>query len=182
MGLTRRNTIIGLGALAGGTGALAASGAFTAVEAQREVSIDTAGDDDALLQIRVDDESEFDGIGGGDDDVITITAEDINLNAITRFENALKISTDSTGSWDVKILDDFDGTSIVESNRGDITESDPRVSFVGDTTATLTDDSSVNYDIIINTLGVNDNTSMDETDLGLGDDDNIVIEAGDTGQ
>ena len=181
MGLTRRNTIIGLGALAGGTGALAASGAFTAVEAQREVSIDTAGDDDALLQIRVDDESEFDGIGGGDDDVITITAEDINLNAITRFEDALEISTESDGSWDVKILDDFDGSSIVDSSRGDLSESDPRVSFVGDTTARLSDNTSVNYDIIINTLGVDSTTNFDDTNL-VGDDDNIVIEAGETGQ
>lgn len=51
MKLNRRQTLIGLGALAGGTGALVGSGAFSSVEAERDFEVQTAGDEDALLAL-----------------------------------------------------------------------------------------------------------------------------------
>lgn len=54
MALNRRNTLIGLGTLAVGGGALAATGAFTTVEANRTVEVQAAGDASALLGFVID--------------------------------------------------------------------------------------------------------------------------------
>lgn len=72
--VNRRTMLLGLGGLAAGGGALFSTGAFTTVEAERSVSIETAGDadaffalepgdteyvtyDDGLLEINIDGES-----------------------------------------------------------------------------------------------------------------------------
>lgn len=54
MALNRRNTLIGLGTLAVGGGALAATGAFTTVEANRTVEVQAVGDASALLGFVID--------------------------------------------------------------------------------------------------------------------------------
>lgn len=53
MALNRRNTLIGLGTLAVGGGALAATGAFTTVEADRTVDVQAVGDASALLGLDI---------------------------------------------------------------------------------------------------------------------------------
>ena len=53
--MRRRNALLGLGALIGG-GTAYGTGAFTSVSAQRQVSVRTAGDADALLALRPGDE------------------------------------------------------------------------------------------------------------------------------
>ena len=47
--MNRRNVLIGLGGLVAGGGALIGTGAFDTVEAERTVSVETAGDAAALL-------------------------------------------------------------------------------------------------------------------------------------
>lgn len=106
MGLTRRNAVIGLGALVGGTGALAASGAFTTVEAQRDVSLQAEGDADALLQIEPTEDSQM---TNDDGDTLTFDGGDFNLRARTTLEAQFAITNDGTNDVDVDILDDFDG-------------------------------------------------------------------------
>jgi len=49
--MNRRNVIIGMGGLAVGGGALVGTGAFDTVEAERTVSVETAGDADAFLAL-----------------------------------------------------------------------------------------------------------------------------------
>ena len=49
MRLTRRNALIGLGTVAAGAGVIGGSGAFTSVEADRSMSVETTGDDSAAL-------------------------------------------------------------------------------------------------------------------------------------
>lgn len=56
MKLTRRNALIGLGSLVAGSGALVGTGAFSSVEADRTVSINTAGDAGGFLTLTGDDE------------------------------------------------------------------------------------------------------------------------------
>lgn len=53
--MRRRRAIIGLGAVVAGAGAAIGSGAFTAVEAERTVSIDVVEDSAALVGIEVND-------------------------------------------------------------------------------------------------------------------------------
>ena len=47
--MNRRNVLVGLGGVVAGGGALLGTGAFTTVEAQRTVTVNTAGDASALL-------------------------------------------------------------------------------------------------------------------------------------
>jgi hypothetical protein len=49
MRLTRRNALIGLGTVAAGAGVIGGSGAFTSVEADRSMNVETTGDDSAAL-------------------------------------------------------------------------------------------------------------------------------------
>lgn len=115
--LTRRNTIIGMGALVGGAGALAASGAFTTVEAQRTVDIETAGDANALIGLAPGDTAELVDDGG---DVIEIAEDSINLRARTRFDDELAVTNNSGQAVSLDILNDFEndgGGSLVETNR-----------------------------------------------------------------
>lgn len=173
--LTRRNTIIGLGALVGGTGALAASGAFTTVEAERAVNIETAGDDTALLQIDLDDS--YVGLEDGEDDAIEIIGDDINLNAITTFDGALTITpTGDSGPYDLDILDDFGGTSLVSTSADTTDNPSSRLQFIVDDASDLdgiTSGNSVEIDLVINTMGEDNVGNIAE----FVPDDSIVIEA-----
>jgi nitrous oxide reductase len=51
MGYRRRHVLTGLGALVAGAGAALATGAFTTVEAERTVAVETTGDANAFLSI-----------------------------------------------------------------------------------------------------------------------------------
>lgn len=107
MGLSRRNTIIGIGTLVAGTGALAASGAFDAVEAERSFEVDVAGDAEALLGLEAENAAitgtEEGGAGGNDilffelnDD--EVEESNLNDNAVTDFFAAFRVS--NNGSQD----------------------------------------------------------------------------------
>ncbi|VTT87317.1 unnamed protein product [Halorubrum sp. DM2] len=73
----RRNVLIGLGGLVAGGGALIGTGAFTTVEAERTVTVNTAGDSSALLAFA----EAGDGTGS---DVVNIVDGLLTIN----FDNA----------------------------------------------------------------------------------------------
>lgn len=177
MGLSRRNTIIGLGALAGGAGTLAASGAFTTVEAERDVSINTVGDDEALLQIEVNDAG-FNGLSDGGGDTIELNFDDINRNARTTFAGALEVTpTGSTDQepWEIDILDALDGDSLVDS--GEVIDFSVNDDGVTDLSNVGSDDTVI-FDIALDLLGLTEDSEIDQAveDL-LGDPNTIAIEA-----
>ena len=100
----RRNVLIGLGGLVAGGGALIGTGAFDTVEAERTVSVETAGDADAFLglvpardALGLDGEDlaeETDGvleIAIGDD-----TDEGLNQNARTVFNHLVLVQNNGT--------------------------------------------------------------------------------------
>jgi len=62
----RRSVIVGLGSLVTAGGALFGTGAFSTVTAERSVSVETAGDPDALLGLEPVDRSGFNPPGEGD--------------------------------------------------------------------------------------------------------------------
>ena len=95
MGFTRRNTLIGLATLAGGAGLIGATGAFTSVEADRTVSVSTAGDASALLQLEGN-SSITDTEDDGGVDLLVISNDDINERARTRFDNAITVTNGGT--------------------------------------------------------------------------------------
>lgn len=105
-GMDRRAALIGLGGVVAGGGALLGTGAFTTVEAERTVTVETAGDADAFLGI-----TPFPG-SPNDDYVtvsesgaveITITSEGtdaagggVNENAVTAIDRLLEVTNNGT--------------------------------------------------------------------------------------
>ncbi len=151
MRANRRNVLIGLGTIVAGGGAALGTGAFSSVEATRDVSIETTGDDSALLTLDLDEELD----GGGNQ--ISIEINDLNEDATTTFEGALTVK--NNGSEDIglgieenpnTITFEYDGTDLsgtyVDLDEGEekeldivfetgenVTDTDEEVTLVADT-------------------------------------------------
>lgn len=110
--MKRRTVLIGVGATAAG-GAVVGSSAFTSVEAEREVSVDVAGDEDAFLRI-----APVDGPNGAyattdsgllridlSDDNDDIQGDGLNQNAVTTIRNVFEIANQGTQPVGVQITD-----------------------------------------------------------------------------
>jgi len=83
--INRRNVLIGLGTGVAAGGAAIGTGAFSQVEATRDVDIETTGDDGALLAFELDEDLDEGG------DTISIDVDDLNLDAKTTFREALTV-------------------------------------------------------------------------------------------
>ena len=103
MGLTRRNTIIALGVIAGGAGVIGGTGAFDVVEADRSFEVAVAGDAAGILGLEVHNSviagTESGGAGGNDVIFFELDAAEtaseapaINEDAITRFFGVFSIT------------------------------------------------------------------------------------------
>ena len=122
MRLTRRNALIGLGTVAAGAGVIGGTGAFTSVDAERSVSVQTTGDASAALTLEqapgdIDNNTptanaaEYVTTTG--DDLITIDissdgnsqADGINMNARTTLENLITITNNGTQTVNDLILE-----------------------------------------------------------------------------
>ena len=94
----RRSVLIGLGGLVAAGGAALGTGAFTTVEAQRTVTIDTAGDADAFLGLQVRDDLD----ATSDDGLVELdlssaaNASGLNRNARTVLEKVLLVQNNGT--------------------------------------------------------------------------------------
>lgn len=175
MKLNRRNVLIGLGTIAAGGGAALGTGAFSSVEADRNVSISTAGDDAALLGLEITNDT----LSGDADDTIEFDIESqLNLDATTTFEDALTISNnadedDEIGDIDVTIEADGQET-VLTSDAG---SEDPGMYFEGeengegDSTVTLSE--SEDYHVVFNLEGV---TDTGDADADLPEEIEITVE------
>jgi len=115
--MNRRRVAVGLGGLIAGGGMLVGTGAFTAVEAQRTVSVETTGDANALLSIAPFPESDNqDYVTAPDDGVvqITITGDDtdapgagVNTNAVTVIDRLLQLTNNGTQRAAVGFRDEY---------------------------------------------------------------------------
>ncbi|MGM0605471.1 MAG: hypothetical protein ACQETB_07335 [Halobacteriota archaeon] len=119
MPVTRRNTVIGLGVLAGGAGLITSTGAFDSVEADRDVTVEFADDSEAVLTMQPN--PEFDGndyidVSEGADGEIVIRLVDVNRNAAVTFENLVQFT--NNGSQPIERLEftlgDVEGTGTLE--------------------------------------------------------------------
>lgn len=174
MGLTRRNTVIGLGALVGGAGLISATGAFDAVEADRSFDIEVDGDDDALLGISVENDviAEYVDGGAGDNDVIQFNLQDdaveaddaaINEDALNEFFDVFSLT--NNGSQEVQITielgEDVDGVQFLV--RGERADNDDLADVGESAEIDLSEDGvdvpegeSVHIDLVINTRHTDD--------------------------
>lgn len=131
MGITKRQTLLGIGTLAAGSGIIAGSGAFSTIQADRTVSISTTGDASASIGLTGNDNdiASTESINGNS--VLTIENNQLNERSLSTFANAITVSNNTTtdlnfhvdptniefqdsGSNTVKVLDfQVGGNSIV---------------------------------------------------------------------
>lgn len=97
MPLSRRNLLIGAGGIVAASGALVGTGAFTTVQAERTVSVETSGDQDALLALEPTSEpngQEYAEINN--DDLLEVDIPDVNLDAVTHIDNVFQVTNNGT--------------------------------------------------------------------------------------
>ncbi|QSG01618.1 hypothetical protein [Natranaeroarchaeum sulfidigenes] len=113
----RRSVLIGLGALTVGGGAVFGTGAFSSVEAERQVEVSTEGDAAALLQLEILSDSLHDG-ADGDGNTIEFNQDSLNTDGVTRFDPGLRIGND--GSEEVTVtISGSDGTAELADSADD---------------------------------------------------------------
>ena len=117
--MKRRTLMIGLGATAAGGSALVGSGAFTSVQADRDVEIDVADDSDAFLQLQPAEDGDGDELpngqyadssGGtlelnftGDNDRIDGGGEGFNARANTGVSRVFEVRNQGTQEVEVAL-------------------------------------------------------------------------------
>ncbi len=122
MKMNRRNVLVGIGTAAVGSGVALGSGAFTQVEATRNVNLNTSNDASATLQFTAG--SGATSIVGTETDqnVDMIQLEQTNLNedAITRFDAAISVTnTGNQGAgFYVATGTGIDPPLVIEENGG----------------------------------------------------------------
>ena len=166
MQLTRRNALIGMGTVAAGAGVIGGTGAFTSVEANRTVSVQTAGDSDAALvleQATIDDSvtsnaSEYvEETSGtveinldGTQDNSSANAAGINQNAITTFDNLVGVINQGTQPITSLTL----GMSDENLEGGSLSNVDATFQFTGyDKDSETSADNISNGDDLLSALG-----------------------------
>jgi len=180
MGLSRRNALLGLGTLIAGGGAVLGTGAFTTVEAERTVSVETAGDASAFLGFSslnedvVDDSGDLIEInldGSSSDD-----ADGINQNARSRFEGLVQVTNNGadeinslTFSFDVTGTDSNDDHEAALSiTHGDDTLEDGDNILSDDyADSTLGTGESVDFGIEIDLLDSGISDISDDAEINL---------------
>jgi len=187
----RRNVLIGLGGLVAAGGAALGTGAFTTVEAQRTVNIETAADSNALLQLqpadRDDDEegvqNEFVEETGGEivfnldgyDNDNDVNATGLNKNARTSFRKLVTVT--NQGNQDINTLnlqfttvpsgvtanDTF--TFLIEGDslvREDHSDATNMLQNTDDVPATLTPGESITFGLEIDLIEGGDSNDLPE--------------------
>jgi hypothetical protein len=159
MKLSRRNALIGLGSLVAGSGALVGTGAFSSVEADRTVDISSAGDGSALLQIDSGDGASASEITGtdtdGNVDQFQLTADDLNGDAVTEFNRAIKIT--NNGAENVGLYVDDTSTSNIGADEELDIESSGNSTIIGSGNSVdlSSSDGSVELDVVVDLTGDN---------------------------
>ena len=150
MALTRRNTLVLLFVVVAAAGVIGGTGAFSSVEADRTVSVETAADSDANVQFDIDPDDKFDTLSDDGDDTIALNFDNINLDANTTYEGALNVTVNTAaadGDYDLSVTDQPD---------------DVTLEFAEDESTDLTDvgpGESKRMDVIINTEGITSNST-----------------------
>jgi len=175
MRLTRRNALIGLGTVAAGAGVIGGSGAFTSVEADRSMSVETTGDDSAALGLIPAGSNDGSTTANANDYVddsgdtieIDLSATDngasgLNQNAKTILENLVTVVNNGTQT--------VTGLILTVSSTPSSVDADDTFQF------TATDNSSGGSDLddisngsdILDSDNLNKNIATGNTDVDFG--------------
>jgi hypothetical protein len=168
-------------------GGLAATGAFTTVQAERTATVNTAGDANALLALEAINDTEFAANTGG---TLEITAQDENVNndAVTLDDNVINITNNGNDEVTLSATlasssdrDDGDLAFYVAQSELDTTDSDlssaKNISELNNPPDNLDQDQrhvidpetnrvvlepgeSVNVGLYLNTEGINNNSTQ----------------------
>lgn len=121
MAPNRKHILIVIGLTVIATGGLLGSGAFSQVEADRQVTVQTAGDSAALLQMSVNDT--YNGInspgatGTNNEAIIEISLADINDDAVTTFNESMTITNNGANEVTLSIdTNSLSGITMTPSN------------------------------------------------------------------
>jgi len=108
--MERRKFLIGAGSLAAGSAAAIGTGAFTSVQADRDIAVDVADDSNAFLALAPSDDPNGQYVDDSEDTVtIDFTQNDevdnsgINDRAYTIFESVLEVTNQGTQSVKVGV-------------------------------------------------------------------------------
>ena len=125
--MNRRKVLTALGGITIGGGALFGTGAFSTVQAERTVSVDTADDSKANVQFTVDSSSSA-ALSSSGGETISIDGNNLNLNGITRIDTALilTVSSSASGTYDIDVYES-------SSTSNSITTTSPVKDSSGDT-------------------------------------------------
>jgi hypothetical protein len=144
--------LLGLIVLVVGAGVIGASGAFSSVQAERTMDIDTTGDGSALLQLSGNDDTIAGTAQSGGVDVLEIANSEINEDAQTIFAGAFTIT--NGGNDNVDELYFRENGSVAPGGPVDFVQSGGS-SLVGSSNAVSlgAQGDSVEIDVVIDTTG-----------------------------
>ena len=126
--MERRKVLIGLGSLAAGGAAAMGSGAFTSVEADRDIEVEVAGDADAFLGVEPADTPNGDAYATETDGTVELNFDDgadfseidgtdggsgINDRALTDIQDVITVTNQGTQEVTINVdFQDADGNPV----------------------------------------------------------------------
>lgn len=159
MAITRRNTLVLLFVVVAAAGVIGGTGAFSSVQADRTVSVTTAGDSGANVQFQVNTGYESLSDGGGAD-TIGLNFDGINLNANTTYDNAMNVTVNDAsadGTFEIEVTGTPDNMNVRFENG------------TGDTVTGVGPGEVESLDMSIDTTEISNNASSDANAVGNGD-------------
>ena len=170
MPTNRRNVLIGLGASATAVGGIFGSGAFTSVEAERTVTLDTAGDGSGLVTFDGSNEEiiQNESVGAGSNDVIKFNQSALNEEAETTYSNVLTVTNNGSEAVGLSV-DSSQGTASDDDlvgNALDVRDSENSIVDSGDGSAAVNltaNGGSVTLSIVVD---LRTNTDADLSSIG----------------
>jgi hypothetical protein len=164
--MKRRQVIAAIGALSGGGAVVTGTGAFTSVEANRDVSVQVADDSSALLRMAAAGEGNDGYIttGGGElgidltSDNDAVGGEGVNANATTVIADLFEIQNQGTQEIEVEVTP----LSFVDADGSDtlLVLVVPQSSFPS---VTLGVGETETYSLVVNTFPGGNSLEVDDT-------------------
>lgn len=146
--MNRRNVLVGLGTIVAGGGAALGTGAFTSVEADRTVTVQTTGDASAFLSLSpARDGGEY--VNDSDDAIEIVLngsssadGSGLNENAVSRFENLVTVANQGTQVIDSLTFEfSYGSTDLNSAQTLQITSGDATINADGSETDLLAESS-----------------------------------------
>ena len=159
MAITRRNTLVLLFTVVAAAGVIGGTGAFSTVEADRSVSVDTAGDGsgNVILDTNTADHASLTDDGQGS--TIGFDFDQVNLDAKTTYNDVLNVTVNDgdaeSGNYNISVdspdgldVTFSDGQSYVVTNAGTLQQADITINTEGDfTTSDANIDDSITFTV-----------------------------------